>query len=236
MADDSSPVPASSWTVIYAGFIILMLCFFILLCSYSVTDRSKMERMAQSFSSTIGVFDGGRRFESGDVPLPEAPDMVTVDSELAGIYSSVEAMVGELGIEQEIKVTIHKKGIMLQLADRILFEAGQADLVPESKKLMEYVGAIVSNYPTYSLRIEGHTDNTPIRTSRYPSNWELSTLRAVNVARYLLDKHLIAGERLQAAGFSEYHPRFPNDSSENRAGNRRVELLFFRNEIKKVVQ
>ena len=195
-----------------------------------------MERMAQSFSSTTGVFDGGRRFESGDVPLPDAPDMVTVDSELAGIYSSVQAMVGELGIEEGIKVTVHQKGIMLQLSDRILFEAGQAELVPESKKLMEHVGTIVSQYPTYNLRIDGHTDNTPIRTSRYPSNWELSTSRAVNVARYLLDKHLITGERLQAAGFSEYHSRFPNDSLENRAGNRRVELLFFRNEMKKVVQ
>ncbi len=81
--------------------------------------------------------------------------------------------------------------------------------------------------PSYSLRIEGHTDNSPIRTSRYPSNWELSTSRAVNVVRYLLDKRVIAADRLLAAGFGEYKPIFPNDTLENRARNRRVELLFF---------
>ena len=236
MTSDPPPVSSNSWAVIYAGFIILMLCFFILLCSYSVTDRSKLGQVVQSFSTAVGVFDGGQRFESGEVALPAAPDIVTVDSDLAGIYSNVLAMAGELGLEEEIKVSVHEKGIVLQLSNRILFEAGQADLLPEARNLIAHVGTIVSNYPSYSLRIEGHTDNSPIRTSRYPSNWELSTSRAVNVVRYLLEKGLISGDRLQAAGFSEYHPRFPNDTSENRAGNRRVELLFFRNEIKKVVQ
>ena len=69
----------------------------------------------------------------------------------------------------------------------------------------------LSDHPAYSLRIEGHTDNSPIRTSRYPSNWELSTSRAVNVVRYLLDKRIIAADRLLAAGFGEYKPLFPND-------------------------
>jgi chemotaxis protein MotB len=136
----------------------------------------------------------------------------------------------------EIKVSVYEKGVLLQLSDRILFAAGQADILPEAVRLIEHVGAIIANHPAYSLRIEGHTDNSPIRTSRYPSNWELSTSRAVNVVRYLLDKRLIAADRLLAAGFGEYKPLFPNDTVENRARNRRVELLFFRNEIKKVVQ
>ena len=236
MVSDPSPVPDNAWAVVYSSFIILMLCFFILLCAYSVTDRSKLVQVGRSFSTAVGVFTGGQRFESGETALPVAPEMVTVDSELAGIYSNVQAMAGELGIENDIKVSVQEKGVILQLSDRILFQAGQADLLPDARRLIERVGTIVSRYPSYSLRIEGHTDHTAIRTSRYPSNWELSTSRAVNVARYLLDKRLIAGDRLQAAGFGEYKPRFSNNTPENRAGNRRVELLFFRNEIKKVVQ
>jgi chemotaxis protein MotB len=230
------PVADNGIAVVYAGFIIMLLCFFILLCSYSVTDRSKLVRAARSFSTVVTVFNGGQRFESGEGILPVAPDMVNIDSELAGIYSNIQEMVSDLGIENGIKVSVSEKGLILQLSERILFEPGQADILPEAGKLFAHVGAIVSNHPAYSLRIEGHTDNTPIRTSRFPSNWELSTSRAVNVVRYLLDKRIIAADRLLAAGFGEYKPLFPNDTPENRAGNRRVELLFFRNEIKKVVQ
>jgi chemotaxis protein MotB len=236
ISSDPPPVSSNGWAVVYAGFIIMFLCFFILLCAYSVTDRSKLVRAAGSFSKAVSVFKGGQRFESGEVVLPVAPDMVNIDSELAGIYSNIEGMTSGLGMENEIHVSISEKGLILQLSDRILFVAGQADILPEARRLIEHVGTIIANHPSYSLRIEGHTDNAPIRTSRYPSNWELSTSRAVNVVRYLLDKRIIAADRLLAAGFGEYKPLFPNDTPENRARNRRVELLFFRNEIKKVVQ
>ena len=230
------PVSSNGWAVIYAGFIIMFLCFFIMLCSYSVTDSSKQALVVKSFSTAVSVFSGGQRFESGEVALPVAPDMVYIDSELAGIYSNIQLMTRGLGMENEIKVSISEKGLILRLSDRILFVAGQADLLPEARKLIEHVGTIIANHPSYSLRIEGHTDNAPIRTSRYPSNWELSTSRAVNVVRYLLDKRIIAADRLSAAGFGEHKPLFPNDTTENKARNRRVELLFFRNDIKKVVQ
>jgi chemotaxis protein MotB len=212
ISSDPLPVSSNGWAVVYAGFIIMLLCFFILLCAYSVTDRSKLVRAARSFSTVVNVFNGGQRFESGEVVLPVAPDMVNIDSELAGIYSNVQEMTSDLGMENGIKVSVSEKGLILQLSDRILFEAGQADILPEARKLLEHVGTIVANHPSYSLRIEGHTDNAPIRTSRYPSNWELSTSRAVNVVRYLLDKRIIAADRLLAAGFGEHKPLFPNDT------------------------
>ena len=236
LSSDPPPVSSNGWAVIYAGFIIMLLCFFILLCAYSEKDRAKLARASGAFSTAVGIFSGGQRFESGEAALPVAPDMVSADSELAGLYGNIQIMASDLGMGNEIKVSVCETGVLLQLSDRILFAAGQADILPEAGRLIEHVGAIVANYPAYSLRIEGHTDNSPIRNSRYPSNWELSTSRAVNVVRFLLDKQLIAADRLLAAGFGEYKPLFPNDSVENRAGNRRVELFFFRNEMKKAVQ
>ncbi len=235
---DPSPVPSNGWAVIYAGFIIMFLCFFILLCAYSETDRAKLVRASGSFSAAVGIFNGGQRFESGPVALPVAPDMVGADSELAGLYGNIQVMAGDLGMGNAIKVSVNEKGVLLQLSDKILFATGQADILPEAGRLIAHVGAIVADHPAYSLRIEGHTDNSPIRGGgvRYPSNWELSTARAVNVVRYLLEKRLISADRLLAAGFGEFRPIFPNDTPEHKAGNRRVELLFFRNEIKKVVQ
>jgi chemotaxis protein MotB len=236
VSDDFSPVSSNGWAVVYAGFAVILLCFFVMLFSYSLPDSSKVAQAAKSFSSAVSVFSGGQRFESGEVALQVAPDMVSVDSELAGLYSNIQGMTSDLGMEKEIKVSVCEKGIILLLSDSILFDAGQADILPEARRLIEHVGTIVATHPAYSLRIEGHTDNTPIRTSRYPSNWELSTSRAVNVVRYLLDNRIITADRLLAAGFGEYKPLFPNDTQENRARNRRVELLFFRNEMKKVVQ
>jgi chemotaxis protein MotB len=236
VSGDFSPISSNGWAVVYAGFAVILLCFFVMLFSYSLPDSSKVSLAAKSFSAAINVFSGGQRFESGEVVLPVAPDMVSVDSDLAGLYCNIQLMTTDLGMGNDMKVSVCEKGVVLQLSDRILFEAGQADILPEAKRLIEHVGKIVADHPAYSLRIEGHTDNTPIRNGRYPSNWELSTSRAVNVVRYLLDKRIIAADRLLAAGFGEYKPLYPNDTLENRARNRRVELLFFRNEIKKVVQ
>ena len=214
----------------------MMLCFFIMLCSYSKTDKSKVIQAVQSFSTAVGVFTGGQRFESGKVALPVAPDMVDIDSELAGIYMNIQSVAGGLGMGNDIKASVSDKGVSLQLSDSILFAPGQADLLPEAKNLIEHVGSILAGHPSYSLRVEGHTDNAPIHTDRYPSNWELSTSRAVNVVRYFLEHHIIDADRLYAVGFGEYRPIVPNDSPENRLKNRRVEIFFFKNMIKKVVQ
>ena len=214
----------------------MMLCFFIMLCSYSKTDKSKVIQAVQSFSTAVGVFTGGQRFESGKVALPVAPDMVDIDSELAGIYMNIQSVAGGLGMGNDIKASVSDKGVSLQLSDSILFAPGQADLLPEAKNLIEHVGSILAGHPSYSLRVEGHTDNATIHTDRYPSNWELSTSRAVNVVRYFLEHHIIDADRLYAVGFGEYRPIVPNDSPENRLKNRRVEIFFFKNMIKKVVQ
>ena len=91
--------------------------------------------------------------------------------------------------------------------------------------MLEKVGAIIAK-TSYQVRIEGHTDNLPIKTERFPSNWELSTTRSVNVLRYFRKTHNIPAERLSAAGFAEYRPLVPNDSEAHRAQNRRVEIIF----------
>ena len=122
----------------------MFLCFFILLCAYSETDRAKLARAAGSFSSAVSIFKGGgQRFESGETALPVAPDMVSVDSELAGIYSNIQLMASDLGMENEIKVSVCEKGVLLQLSDKILFAAGQADILPEAGRLIEHVGTII---------------------------------------------------------------------------------------------
>ncbi|MEJ2101338.1 MAG: OmpA family protein [Desulfobacterales bacterium] len=113
----------------------------------------------------------------------------------------------------------------MRLSEHALFDQGAADISVDALPLLDKIGAVISK-TEYLIRIEGHTDNLPIHTELFPSNWELSTARAVNVLRYFIKNHNIDPRRLAAEGFGEFHPLVANDSPENRAKNRRVEIIF----------
>ena len=113
----------------------------------------------------------------------------------------------------------------MRLSDRALFDVGVASVSPQAFPLLKKVGAIIAE-TRYEVRVEGHTDDVPISTVQFPSNWELSTARAVNVLRYFIETYQVPRDRLAAEGFGEFQPLVPNSSSENRAKNRRVEIIF----------
>jgi chemotaxis protein MotB len=111
-----------------------------------------------------------------------------------------------------------------------MFDSGKADIYPEAKEVIKNIAALLVDEPN-RIAIEGHTDNTPINTPEFPSNWELSTKRATNVLKYLLEELKFDPKRLTAAGYGEWHPVAPNDTPENKAKNRRVDLIVRRLEI-----
>jgi chemotaxis protein MotB len=109
------------------------------------------------------------------------------------------------------------------LLERLLFESGSAELKPEAKAVLDTIAEILKFLPN-KIRIEGHTDDRPIKSARFPSNWHLSVARALNTAYYLMSKG-VNPEKISIAGYSEYRPIAPNDSEENRAKNRRVDIV-----------
>jgi len=113
--------------------------------------------------------------------------------------------------------------LTVQLLDRLLFESGSADLKPEAKAVLDTLAEILKFLPN-KIRVEGHTDNRPINTVRFPSNWHLSVARALNTAYYLMGKG-VPPEKISIVGHSEYKPIAPNDTEENRAKNRRVDIV-----------
>lgn len=129
---------------------------------------------------------------------------------------------------QEAEVRRERQRVYLTLESRILFDLGKAELKPDARETLRKVAGVLNQYPDRDVRVEGHTDDLDI-TGRlkdiYPTNWELSTRRATNVVRYLIDEQSVAPKRLAAMGFGEYRPRVPNDSEENRQKNRRVEIV-----------
>ena len=113
----------------------------------------------------------------------------------------------------------------MTLSETMLFASGEARLSNEALPLLEKIGKVIEHVGV-TVEIEGHTDDRPIRNSRYPSNWHLSTARAVNVLRYLIQKTHVMPSMISAAGRAEFHPLFPNTSEENMTANRRVEFIF----------
>jgi chemotaxis protein MotB len=110
------------------------------------------------------------------------------------------------------------------VSDKVLFSPGSADLQPIGRQVLGVVADVVREVPN-DLMVEGHTDNTPINTAQFPSNWELSTERATHVLRELVERNGIPAERVSAAGYGEHHPVASNTSADGRARNRRVELV-----------
>ncbi|MBT9168917.1 MAG: Motility protein B [Syntrophomonadaceae bacterium] len=130
------------------------------------------------------------------------------------------------------KIT-QKEGLVITFSEKYMFDPGRADIYPEAKKIITDIMSLLVDDPN-RISIEGHTDNTPISTIQFPSNWELSTARATNLLRFLLEDLRFEPKRLTAAGFGEYHPVAPNDTSENRARNRRVDVVVRRLDIEEM--
>lgn len=152
-------------------------------------------------------------------------------AELARLKENYESLTAGLKSEiasGEIKITELKGKLTVNMVDRILFDSGKDEIKSEGRKVLEKVGGVLEGVGGKDIRIEGHTDNKPIvgdLKKRFPSNWELSTARATAVARFLQDSAKLDPQRLQAAGYAEYRPVSPNNTPEERALNRRIEII-----------
>ena len=230
-SDDSS---GGGWEIVYSGFVLILLCFFIMLSSFSTMEEAKIMQFVKSFVSAVSIMPGGVKFESGTAVVSDSAEIIDSKAELAKIFQNLEELASEFQLQEEIDLAFTREGLVMRLSEHTLFDLGKADIATEALPLLEKIGAIISK-TAYQIRIEGHTDNLPIHTEMFPSNWELSTARAVNVLRHFIRNHSIDPQRLAAEGFSEFHPLVANDSAENRAKNRRVEIIFIKKEQPKAL-
>ena len=224
-SNNSDDSPGGGWEIIYSGFVLILLSFFIMLSSFSTMEAAKIMRFVKSFVNAVSVLQSGSKFDSGTIALTGKEDMVDIRSELAKVFNNLEELAQQFHLQDEIYLAFLGEGLIMRLSEHALFDQGSADISAEALPLLDKIGAIISK-TAYLIRIEGHTDNLPIHTELFPSNWELSTARAVNVLRYFIKNHNIDPQRLAAEGFGEFHPLVANDSPENRAKNRRVEIIF----------
>lgn len=240
---------APEWMTTYSDLVTLLLCFFVLLFSMAVIDKQKFIEIANSFRSTFKqINSGGDQFKSssGDVLISvldeqKVKESVNQDSnsvvnrnnskknennteKLENMRSDLEAAIKDLQLESFVKVIEERTTITLRIDSAVLFDSGSADIKDSGKNVLKKAGALLKQI-NKEVFVQGHTDNVPIYTRLFPTNWELSTKRAVNVAMFMIDWTGMDPHKLTATGNGEFKPIAPNNTEINRQKNRRIDIV-----------
>jgi chemotaxis protein MotB len=240
------------WLVSYADFITLLFAFFVVLYASSQVDKRKAGKLALSIQvafQELGVFETSNTAiplsDSEAIPFTEI-QVIENAERTTDLTNFVQPMHGHPSpgepqpmkeIEDQLKkvlapeinqkvveITATREGLVVSLREIGFYISGSATLRASSQGAIDRLAAVLKSRPE-SLRIEGHTDNVPIHNSRFQSNWELSTARASELIKLFITRYDFAPRRLSAAGYAEFHPVAPNTTPEQRARNRRVDIV-----------
>ena len=203
------------YLITYADLITLLLGLFILLYTASNLDVQKYEKMVNA----IGNVFGGPTQTIKVIPDSEVP----IVAPLGNLKSEINSLIEQNNYTSSIKLEENSRGVTIHILEDIVFPSGSSELKKSSKIVLSQLSAIIKKLPN-DIRIEGHTDNVPISTSQFPSNWHLSVSRALSTAYYLMTEEGLDPEKLSIVGYSEYKPLESNESSSGRATNRRVDI------------
>ena len=210
------------WLLTYADLITLLLAFFIVMYSMSQLDAKKFGKMAEALN---GILKGGDQIiDSGELNEEISGHGLLKLGNLRMIQQKIEEKFSKLGREEELQTEITERGLVVHIMESALFREGSSTLENRAVEILDLVYARIKDLPNH-VRVEGHTDDRPIRTPQFPSNWELSAARATEVVRYFIDNHAMPPDKVSALGYGKYRPIRANNSIENRAKNRRVDIV-----------
>ncbi len=227
---------APAWVVTFGDLMSLLLCFFVLLLSFSEMDKAKYKEVSGSLAKAFGVQHKVRAFQ-----VPKGVKMIAKDFDQELIptkpreeFVSIQKKVGE-SLKKEIEtqfqdmkdliqVEVGEKEVAIRLMGETAFDSGKADIKEQMAPLLLKIGSVLAETKG-DIIIAGHTDNVPLNGGPYGSNLKLSIARAATVAEFLLAKAAISPGRLSTMGFGKYRPMESNDSAEGRKRNRRVEII-----------
>jgi chemotaxis protein MotB len=230
------------WLVSYADFITLLFGFFVVLYAFSKADQKKQVEIPQAIDAafkSLGIFPDSARdpnhnqttsaTETSVMPMnivmgEDILAPAVVKDDLNRIRRDLQQHLSNQVADHTVSIHMGRDGLVISLREAGFFDSGSATPHAEALPTLRKIAASLSGTP-YDLRIEGHTDNIPIHTAEFDSNWELSTARAVHIARLLLALNTIPADRLSTAGYAEFHPVDNNSTPEGRSNNRRVDLV-----------
>jgi len=235
------------WLVSYADFITLLFAFFVVMFAASNSDQKKAGQVAQAVQqafSELAIFEpSGRQVPlfkesaaTSTVAFQEAQIMdraAPKKADMEAVKAQLQEMLREELQSNLVRINQDARGVTVSLAEAGFFDSGSASVKAAGLSVLQRIAEKLQQTDQH-VRVEGHTDTTPIRTAQFPSNWELSTARATNVLQYLINNAKVPPERLSAVGYGQYRPSAANDTVEGRAANRRVDLVIISSEAQKL--
>jgi chemotaxis protein MotB len=219
---DVPPPGLPLWQATYGDMMTLVLTFFILMFAFSSIDAQKYVQIANSLKGALGGNVGV--LNTGTSVTPEGGMTAIAPPNYNQIMQQLASILDKTQTKENVEVRGDGKEIIVSFKEKLFFRIGSADILKEALPVLKDVGDVIRDQRLI-IRVEGHTCDIPIRTARFPSNWELSALRAVNVSRYLIESIGIVPERVSVAAYGQYRPMVPNTSPENQARNRRVDIV-----------
>jgi chemotaxis protein MotB len=240
-----APVSHERWLVSYADFVTLLFAFFVVLYSTSRVDNKKVAQVSEAIHGAfqeLGAFPGGGHGSASRVeaapaaagpPIAVLPQLAAVPTvgqaggegvDVDQLKRELEQALGDQIKRHEIEMHTTPEGLVVSLREVGFFNSGTADLLEDGQAPLGRIARIL-NAKGFQIRVEGHTDNVPIHTARFKSNWELSTARATELVALLVEHYGFDPMQVSAAGYSQYRPVASNDAEEGRKINRRVDLV-----------
>lgn len=206
------------YLITYADLITLLLGLFIILYAMSNIDVSKYQGVAAAMGSIFGNESDFSSAGSDAVVIPRPSDKLAND---------LNRLIAQYNYGRSVRLEENERGVTIHILEDIMFPPGKTNLSDISKTVLSNLAVLLKNLPN-DIRVEGHTDNIPINTVQYPSNWHLSVDRALSTAYYLIQNEGLSAEKVSVVGYAEYRPIASNDLPETRALNRRVDIVILK--------
>ena len=218
--DESS----SEWVLTFADLMALLLTFFVLMLSYSEVDAGRYKGLAENLASAFSVqSEPSTVTPTAPVSRPAPPSHAPRSLLEVQREQVLQALRGEID-RGALEVETKDQQIIIRIKEERVFESGSAAISAAAEPLMLDISDVVEQLQG-SIKVAGHTDNQPISSARFRSNWDLSAARAVTVAEFLMDTESPRPDRFEVSGYADTVPLAPNDTADNRARNRRVEVI-----------
>jgi chemotaxis protein MotB len=241
VCDEGTP----GWMATLGDLMSLLLTFFVLMLSFAHMDKQLFLEAMGSIQDALGVIEknpGQLKLQSTSIvewsekkttPFIDVMGMDQTKESPAmnqKVMENIQQAIAENNLSRVVEAENSERGIIVRVRGGVLFEPGSDKLLPVSFVFLDEIVRITDEFP-YELSIEGHTDDAPISSLRFPTNWHLASSRSIAVLRYMTEDQRIDPSRLAASGYGSTRPLVPNDSTENRAINRRVEFVYKRDPI-----
>jgi chemotaxis protein MotB len=217
--NDECEAGSPLWMTTFADMMTLLLCFFVLILAFSSIEQDKFKKAMGSLRGALGML----KSISG-MTMKSSIRKSASESQMKEALEEMDKVFEQMNLKEVTKWELTPEGIHIVVNDPVLFELGKANLKSEVYPVLSAIAKVIKSKTPSEIEVQGHTDDLPIKTMQFPSNWELSAARALSVVKFFAEKEDVPPEKLSAIGYGQYRPAYVN-TRENRTKNRRVEIF-----------